>query len=107
MKCNECTKSYVVLDVSCTWFAMCNQLGTSCGIGLCDGDSDCDGDCEDREPPEWDSDLGQNNQYCIHNADQHSVAVYGTQGQVRLLGGLRTATEGKVRGCRFESGRRC
>ena len=70
MKCNECTKSYVVLDVSCTWFAMCNQLGTSCGIGLCDGDSDCDGDCEDREPPEWDSDLGQNNQYIMQISTQ-------------------------------------
>ena len=32
--------------------------------------------------------------------------MYGTQGQVRLLGGLRTVTVGKVRGCRFDSGRR-
>ena len=69
MKCKDCEQSYVRLDESCTWMAMCNLLNTGHSIGLCDGDSGCSGDCEDREPPEWDRDLGQSNQYCIHHVD--------------------------------------
>lgn len=66
MKCKDCEQSYVYLDESCSWFARCNLLGTACGIGTCDGDNGCSGDCIDREPPKWDCDLGQENHYCIH-----------------------------------------
>lgn len=69
MKCKDCEQSYVRLDESCTWMAMCNRLGSGNMIGVCNGDSGCNGDCEDREPPEWDCDLGQDNQYCVHYVD--------------------------------------
>lgn len=67
MKCKNCGHSYAYLDESCNWFARRNVLGTACGIGMCDGDMDCSGDCIEREAPKWDCDLGQNNRYCINH----------------------------------------
>ncbi len=70
MKCNQCMKSSIYLDTSCCWQAKCDHLGTAKVVGMCAG---CGGDitaeCDDQEPPTWDCDLGQHNQYCIHHAD--------------------------------------
>lgn len=67
MKCNQCGKSSTYLDTSCCWLARCDHLGTAVFIRECAGCAA--GECEDQEPPVWDCDLGQDNQYCIHHAD--------------------------------------
>ena len=71
MKCKSCINSYAYLDASCCWTAQCNLLGSSFGIGDCAMQGYCneDTDCTDQEPPAWDCDLGQSNQYCIHHVD--------------------------------------
>lgn len=67
MKCNQCGKSNTYLDTSCCWLARCDHLGAAAVIRECAG---CEaGECDDQEPPAWDRDLGQDNQYCIHHAD--------------------------------------
>lgn len=69
MKCNQCGKSSTYMDTSCCWLARCDHLGSATVIQECFG---CAGaiaaECEGQEPPTWDCDLGQGNQYCIHYA---------------------------------------